>query len=529
MVLDARGWLSGHRLEIAGRSPLALGRGAFLDGPFEDRYVVGDIAAGRSRLRVVDAARACVEADIAVDGLVFTATIDPAGGRLYHDLVAPRTRADMGVWRRPLDGNGPGQRILAPLPADAPPGRIWAKNLAWGLRGELAAQACGERVCMTRIVDPAGGAVRTLASADQGVLIALTEQGLIVNDGDCHTEPCPSVTFSPSGTRLEPAGTSLDDEPVPEWQSDIWTAGVLPYRWSSDDPPDWMRAAIHAAAGDVAESKRSDAPRFTYDSDSDDTIGLRSVMTGNCERAIACATADIGEWWLIRFRPHRTVLPWGTIYWCEAYPEPQGNCVDTERTSIHEMGHVEGLWHADGLGLGWFDTVMLSSIPFRGDPGWAMHRFGRCDQITLQQRYDVPTSYSTVALCARRDTRLALDASDYSVDYQDPVTFTATLRIKDRAEYGRLGGNPLSGRDVTIQRRPPGGSWTAFTPAEGSAAGTYVLTFRPSTTVEYRAVFERPDDEGVDGAVSDIITVRVGPCTGSPCPSTTGVRVERSQ
>ncbi len=528
MVLDARGWLSGHRLEIAGRSALALGRGAFIDGPFEERYVVGDMAAGRSRLRVLDAARACVEADIAIDGLVFTATIDPAGRYLYHDLVAPATRADMGIWRRPLDGSGPGQRMLPPLPAGPPLSRVWSKGFAWGPGGELAAQACGERTCLTRILDAAGG-VRTLASADQGVLIALTQRGLVVNDGACHIEPCPSVTFSRTGARLAPTGTSLDDQPVPEWQSDTWTAGVLPYSWSGDGPPDWMRAAIHAGAGDVAESKRSNAPRFDHASDSDDTIGLRSQMTGNCERAIACATADIGEWWLIRFRPHRTVLPWGTIYWCEAYHEPQGDCVDTERTTIHEMGHVEGLWHADGLGLGWLDTVMLPGIPFRGDTGWDMHRFGRCDQITLQQRYDVPTSYSTVAPCGRRDTGLGLDASDRSIGYQDPVTFTATLRIRDRSEYGRLGGNRLSGRDVTIQRRSPGGSWTAFTPFEGSEAGTYVLTFRPSTTFEYRAVFEKPTDDGVAGAVSDTITVSVGPCMGPHCP--TGIRApaERSQ
>lgn len=527
MVLDDRGWLVGHRFEVAGSAPLPLGRGAFLDGPFDERYVVGDSVAGRSHLRVVDAARACVEAEVTVDGLVFAATIDRAGRDLYHDLVAPRTRADMGVWRTPFQASGPAERILDGVPAKASLGRVWSKSFAWGPGPELAAQACGEEVCITRIVDPASGAVRTLASADQGVLIALTERGLVVNDGRCHAGRCPSVTFSRSGARVDGPDTSLDDVPVPEWQSDIWREAVLGYSWSADDPPDWMRAAIRAAAADVEASRRSNAPRFSYASDSDDSIGLRSEMTGNCERAIACATADIGEWWVIRLRPHRTVLPWGTIYWCEAYAEPQGNCVDTERTVIHEMGHVEGLWHADGLGLSWFDTVMHPGIPFRGDPGWALHRFGPCDQITLQQRYDVPTSYSTVALCGRRDTSLSFEASDRSIAYQAPVTFTATLRIRDRAEYGRLGGNRLSGRGVTIQRRPPGGSWTAFTPTEGSDAGTYVLTFRPTTTFEYRAVFDRPGGEGVRGAVSESITVSVGPCTGPHCPETSGP-IERS-
>jgi len=526
MVLDERGWLVGHRLEVGGGASAQLSRGAFLDGPFGHRFVVGDRHGGQTDVRVLDGVRGCVESGIAVPGLVFSAAIDPAGEALVHDLVEPGTRRELGVWRRPLDHLDAATEVLPGIAADHPAAPVWVNRFAWGPSGELAAQSCGAAICTTRILDPTDASVTQLTSADQGVLMGLTASQLLVHDGRCHIAGCPMIGFSLDGRYLGSPTIGPDSQPVPESESDTWPDGDLRYRWGSDVPNDWMRSAISAAAADVETSRRSNAPTFSYSSGADDTIGLSNSMSGNCDRAIACATRDIPNWWYIRLRPHRAQLNWGTLLWCEAFSQPQGSCLEIERTMIHEFGHIEGLDHSDGLGLTWSESVMDPQIPNRPESGWNMHRFGPCDQATLQRRYDLPSSRTTLPLCGRVETALAFTATDVSIGYQDPVTFTATLRIRDRSSYGRLGGNELSGRAVRIERRPPGGSWYAFTPSEGSATGTYVLTFRPGATFEYRATFDAPGDDGVTSATSDNITVNVAPCTSS-CPgaipgSTTG-------
>jgi len=124
---------------------------------------------------------------------------------------------------------------------------------------------------------------------------------------------------------------------------------------------------------------------------------------------------------------------------------------------------------------------------------------------------------ASYALCDRVETGLTVAASKSSVAFREHVTITATLRVRDRDGYGRLGGNYVSGRDVTIQRRPPGGSWTSYDASRSDSAGEYEVTFQPWTTYEYRAVFDRPSFEGLSGDSSDIVTVRVAPCT-SDCP-----------
>ena len=80
------------------------------------------------------------------------ATVDPAGATIYETRVDRTSRADLGVWQRPLDG-GPARRILDPLPADARFGRTFSTEFTWAADGErLAIQSCGEVACRTRII-----------------------------------------------------------------------------------------------------------------------------------------------------------------------------------------------------------------------------------------------------------------------------------------------------------------------------------------------------------------------------------------
>ncbi|MBA2632575.1 MAG: hypothetical protein H0U86_06190 [Chloroflexi bacterium] len=104
------------------------------------------------------------------------------------------------------------------------------------------------------------------------------------------------------------------------------------------------------------------------------------------------------------------------------------------------------------------------------------------------------------------------------------MTITATLRVRDRDGYGETGGNFVSGREVRIQRRVPGGSWYSFEAHPASSAGSYEVTFQPWTTYEYRAIFEQPATEGLSGDVSDVLTVKVAPCT-SDCPEGAPLRL----
>lgn len=490
-LLDERGRLKGHRLESTSGNGIrmALGRIAFLDGPFGDRWVFADAAKGTTHLRIMDGARSCVEADILIDGLVFHASLDPDGTAVVHDLVDPGSRHELGVWRRPLIDLSLARRILPGIDSDHPVGRVWANTFAWGQDGVLVARSCGEEGCVTRTARENGG-----AATSGGV-------GAVVMGAD---------------------PPRVDPRPVPETGPATWEPDAhLTYRWAPAEPSGWVRRAVNDAADDANASRGSRAARFAYSDSGDDTVGLEANMTGPCVAALACAHGVIPSWWQIRIRPHGTQVNWGTVRWCQAYDDPPYGCYDLEHVMLHEFGHIEGLAHPEGHGfrLGVLETVMASVPPQRNQTGWNLHRFGPCDVARLQRRYDVPSATTPMAQCDRVDAQLTLDSSDDSIGTFQPVTITATLRVRDRDTYDRLGGNRLSGRDVIIERRSRGsGEWTTYEAERGSAAGTYVLSFRLSKTTDFRASFGRPADEGLTGAESGVITVTVGPCTEGPCP-----------
>lgn len=489
-LLDSRGWLVGHRLDLPGTPDrsVALGRVAFLDGPFDGRWVFGDATGSTTRIRILDGARDCVEETFDAPGYVFETSIDPTDSVLVYDLVDPKAHEELGIWLVPLAGPGGASQILRGVPSSDPIAPIWANTFSWQGPDRLAVESCGAVRCETRSV-------------------ALVH---------------PATT---SGRRpLSGSLPVLDPRPVPESDASPWATGtVLAYRWGADPPAAFMKPVINAAADDVTASRGSLAARFVHDQSGDGQIDLTAEMDAGCTRQLACVYRFVPKWGFIRIRPQGAEVNWGTVHWCQAYDDPPVGCFDLERVMLEVFGGIEGLEHPEDSGyrLGATQTIMSADVPAKGDPGWQMHRFGPCDVARLQRRYDVPSAAAPLAMCDRVDTALDLAVSDGTVTAGQPVTVTATLRVGDAAPNERLAGDRLSGRAVVIERRVSGSSgWTSFVPDPGPTPGSYVVTFRPSATSDFRATFAGPSDEGVSGAVSAIISVTVVPCDGhTSCPT----------
>ena len=146
-----------------------------------------------------------------------------------------------------------------------------------------------------------------------------------------------------------------------------------------------------------------------------------------------------------------------------------------------------------------------------------MHAFGRCDVASLQLQYDMQSWSAKYSTCLDLATDLALGASSTAITLGGSTTFTATLKVVDYDSYLRLGGNPITGRTVTLQQRAAGTStWASVgTMAVGSAGGTYVTTLSPRSDADYRAVFGTPSNEGINGDTSPTVSVLVFSQCGS--------------
>lgn len=217
-VVDRLGALSGQRLAV-GRAGdqdvrvLDLPGESFAAGPFGGTILVGSDDGATSQLLALDVAAGCtwlLDQDSAV---IRRATIDPTGRDVYEMRVDRATRADLGIWRRPVDGRGPTRRVLPAPAADGRFGRTWSTELSWDLAGgRLAVQSCGAAACRTRIVDPDKGAVVSLDAPDLGTLLGVAGDTVVTYEA-CRGLPCPIVsTDVRTGMRhvlAEAAGTAV--------------------------------------------------------------------------------------------------------------------------------------------------------------------------------------------------------------------------------------------------------------------------------------------------------------------------------
>jgi hypothetical protein len=291
----------------------------------------------------------------------------------------------------------------------------------------------------------------------------------------------------------------------------------LRYRWrAGSEPAAVIKTAIKAAAADANASRASKAATFTYDASGPSPIGYGAGATCGVN-GLACFTRDVPDDFTMWFREQGHVFDWGTLKWCQAYDVWPNGCYDAENIALDEFGHVEGLNHHVNYpnDSDYEDAVVQTYSRTKPSAGYNKHVFGRCDVARLQIIYDIVLASAKYSTCLDLSTVLTIAASPTQIVVGGSTTLTAMLRVVDSDSYGRLGGNAVSGRTVTLQRRAVGATtWIAVgTMPPGSVTGTYVLAQRPGAATEYRAVFATPSSEGINGDSSPAVRVYVSGCT----------------
>ncbi|MFL5648775.1 MAG: hypothetical protein ACJ77V_06685 [Chloroflexota bacterium] len=293
----------------------------------------------------------------------------------------------------------------------------------------------------------------------------------------------------------------------------------LRFRWRSGaEPAAVIKTAIRAAAADATATRASKAPTFTYDSGAANPIGYGVGATCGVN-GIACFTRDAPSGFTMWLREQGHVFDWGTLKWCQSYTTAPNGCYDAETIALDEFGHVDGLGHHVNRDddSDYLDAVVQTYSRTKPNSGWNVHGFGRCDTATLQLRYDMPNTSTKYSRCLDLSTVLTITASATGIVVGGSTTLTATLKVVDDDTYRLLGGNSVTARMVTLQRRAAGTTtWTTIgSMGAGPSAGTYVSTQRPTAATEYRAVFATPSDEGINGDSSPVVKVVVTTCAAA--------------
>ena len=289
---------------------------------------------------------------------------------------------------------------------------------------------------------------------------------------------------------------------------------ALHFRWRSGAVPSAViKTAILAAASDVTRSKNSRAATFTYDSAGANLIGYGPGATCGVN-GLACFTRTAPTGFTMWLREQGHVFDWGTMKWCQAYTSPPNGCYDAETIALDEFGHVEGLNHhvnyADDHD--YLDAVVQTFSRVKPQTGYNARALGRCDIATLQVQYDVPSTAAKYSTCLALTTDLTLGASRNV----NAITLNAHLSVVDLDAYGRLGGNPVSARVVTLQRRPSGSTtWSTVGTMTAGGSGTYTLGYQISANTEFRAVFNAPSGEGLRGDTSGTVSMTALVCAAA--------------
>jgi hypothetical protein len=307
--------------------------------------------------------------------------------------------------------------------------------------------------------------------------------------------------------------------PDPAFSGTFAANQELRFRWrAGSEPTAVIKAAIRDAAVDANDSRGSKAAIFTYDSGGPNPIGYGPGATCGVN-GLACFTRDAPDGFTMWLREQGHVFDWGTLRWCQAYSTPPNGCYDAETIALDEFGHVEGLAHHANFAddSDYADAVVQTFSRTKPATGWDFHTFRRCDVATLQMLYDLVNTSAKYSTCLDLATVLSLGASTTTIPKGGSLTLTASLKVVDADEYRKLGGNPVTGRTVTLQRRPAGGTtWTSVgTMSAGAAAGTYVLSQSPAGFTDYRAVFSTPSNEGINGDTSPTVRVSIGACSAA--------------
>ena len=187
----------GQRLSIGVGSTstrqIDLGAESFASGPSGGAVLAGSDDGRRSQLSLIDVARGCAWALSSSTDVIRNALVATDGGSIVESRVERRTRADLGIWRRPLDGSAP-VRVLPPIALDDRFGPTWRTDLAWGDDGStLVVGSCGETACRYRVV-PETDPVMTIADPSVGSSVGLAGDRLVAREA-CRGLPCPILSL----------------------------------------------------------------------------------------------------------------------------------------------------------------------------------------------------------------------------------------------------------------------------------------------------------------------------------------------
>jgi hypothetical protein len=128
------------------------------------------------------------------------ATLTPDGRSVVEFRVDRRTRADLGVWSRSLDGRRP-TMLLGPIAPDPRFGPTWLTELSWSDdRRTVVVESCGEVACRYRFTDPATGETSLMADPGLGDLVGVTGDRIVAR-GACRGLPCPVIAVDRDGGR----------------------------------------------------------------------------------------------------------------------------------------------------------------------------------------------------------------------------------------------------------------------------------------------------------------------------------------
>jgi len=206
-ILGATGGLAGQRLVVGrtsgtGRRALELAPESFAAGPFGSVVLAGTDDGTGSQLLALDVVAGCATTVDTSTDIIRRATLTPDRRGVVEFRLDRRTRADLGIWVKPLGPDGAATRAVAPIELDERFGRTWSTELVWSQDGaDLAIQSCGESACRTRVFTPGTGRLRLVDGLDIGPAIGLAD-GRLVAYLACRGLPCPVVAVTiEDGTR----------------------------------------------------------------------------------------------------------------------------------------------------------------------------------------------------------------------------------------------------------------------------------------------------------------------------------------
>ena len=329
-------------------------------------------------------------------------------------------------------------------------------------------------------------------------------------------------------TFIAPSASMAHEVTVSGSRGSLTTDQELDYRFAASYVS-WVTTAVNSVfEGSYANAttNNSRAPTLQYASAGAALVTYTSAATSPCGTGnpdwLACATNGGTASFRVYLRnlggaPHPS--DWG---WYENDNSCSGDsvCFYAKRSLLHELGHAIFTFDHDGQGEA--NTVMGSLQPWASNGGWNDTQWNRCDQAAAQLLWEMKNKAGPVGGCMDHvtgagsnglNTVVALAASPTTVCPGDTVIVSGSLKIATNSNYGRMSGDPLGSRVITIKRD----GFVAAQPLTNSTTGTFsvAITAGGSPSDALVASFANEGTEALTGDTSSTVTITV--LSSPPC------------